>query len=114
MINKFSILSVLGTFLLLSTLPPAQATTPSTPNTTPAGAGTILGTLEGAISFCTKIDAQSVPLYKHIDEVFIDGQSSKEIWQVRYSDAYETAYGKTTKILKALTHDQALSTCKAH
>lgn len=113
MLNKSSVVSSLGAFLFLSILPTVQAATPST-NTTTLGAGSILGTLEGAISFCTKIDAQSVPVYRHLDEVLIDGQSSKAIWQVRYSPAYEDAYGQTTKTLKALSHDQALATCRAH
>ena len=97
-----------GAFLLFAVLSPAKAAP------APPSGGSILGTVEGVISFCTKIDASSVSSYKKVDEFMIDGQSSKAIWQIRDSEAYESAYGQVTKTLKALPHNQALATCKAH
>ena len=97
-----------GVYLLFSTVSPAKAAP------APPSGGSILGTVEGVISFCTKMDAQSVSSYKRVDELMIDGQSSKAIWQLRDSDAYEKAYGQVVKDLKGLSSKDALATCKAH
>lgn len=106
--KKCIIFGCFGVYLLFSTVSPAKAAP------APPSAGSTLGTVEGVISFCTKIDAQSVASYKRADELMIDGQSHKAIWDVRYSEAYENAYGQVVKELKSLSPKDALATCKAH
>jgi hypothetical protein len=109
MVKKCSIVLGLGTFLLLSTLPSAQAAAPKLPND-----GAFLGTVEGALSSCSKIKAQALPSYRQLDLLLTSGQSANAIAQVRNSHAYESAYQQVIKSLKALPANEASAACSGH
>ena|SRR5215469_9718641 len=114
MVKKSFVVTGLGMFLFLSIVPQVKAATANTTTTSTSAAGSLLGLVEGVNSFCQKIDSQSASSYRQLDEVLIDGQSSKAIAQVRNSDAYHQAYGQVVEKLKELSSKNALAVCKAH
>jgi hypothetical protein len=106
--QKISVVSALGAFLSLSMLSPAQTAAATT------SAGTMLGSLEGAFNFCSKVNPQAAPKYKLFDQLLTNGESAKAIAQVRNSDAYEDAYQQISRKLKALPAREALAVCSVH
>ncbi len=115
MIKKIPVVLSLGAFLLLSPLPRAHAATPAkTPAPANPGDGTLLGTLEGAISFCTKGNPNALPSYKQVDRFLTETQGAKAIAQIRTTDSYEDAYEQVVKLLKGLTAKEAAAACSGH
>jgi hypothetical protein len=97
-----------GVILLASTLAPAQ-----TAFTDTAGAS-LLGVVEGAMNFCSKVSSGSASGYKQIDQIFLQGQSEKTIEQVRESGAYTSSFNQTKKLLQGLSSTDASAVCNAH
>lgn len=122
MVRNCSIASGLGILLFASILSPAQTATPIRVGSSPVGVpastlsadSSILGLVEGVIHFCGELNPKSVSTYKRFQELLTVGQSAKAISQARDSEAYEDAYGKVSKELKALPVKEALSECNAH
>jgi hypothetical protein len=107
---KFSVVSCLGAFLLL--------TMPSPAKTAPASAtssdGQLLGMIEGVVHFCDHANSRSASSYKLVDQLFTSGQSAKALAHVRNADPYESAFAQIDKQLKALPAQEALAVCNAH
>ena len=108
MVKNCFIVSGLGTFLFVSMLSPAK---PAPAKITP---GTVLGSLEGTLNFCAKVDPPAAPIYKSLGQLIINRQSAKAIAEVRRSDAYEDAYQQISTKLQSLPANQAQATCNAH
>lgn len=98
----------LGVILLTSTLASAQAASTDT-----SGAS-LLGVVEGAMNFCSKVSSGAASGYKQIDQIFLQGQSEKAIEQVRGSVAYSSSFNQTKKLLQGLSPADALAVCNAH
>lgn len=97
-----------GVILLTSSLAPAQ-----TASTDTAGAS-LLGVIEGAMNFCSKISPGTPSGYKQIDQILLQGQSEKTVSQLRQSSAYTNSLNQTKKLLQGLSPADALAVCKAH
>lgn len=106
MLKKCFLISALGVFLVLPTLPAKTAPT------NPSDSAT-LANVEGVLSFCSKVDSQSTIAitYKQVDQLITNNIGAPTIAQLRNSDAYESAYQQVTKTLKALPAKQALAAC---
>jgi hypothetical protein len=116
--KKFYFVCCFGAFLLLPVLSPAQkATTNASANTTPttnASGDSLLGTIEGVVYFCDKVNRNSASGYKQIDHLLVDGQTAKTLNQIRNSDAYESTITQTNRLLGRLPAKEALAVCNAH
>jgi len=138
MLKKYFVVCGLGAFLFTSMLSHARAV-PSTQNPVPTpsnrvlgtshpvkgplgfapapaipSAGTIIGSLEGTLAFCTSVNPQGAAGYNLIDQLITNGQSAGAVAQVRSSNAYEIAYGQITKQLRAYPRARAIAECKPH
>jgi hypothetical protein len=87
-------------------------------NFTPRGplpsAGTIIGSLEGTLAFCTSANPQGAASYDAFDQLITNGQSASAMAELRNSDSYERAYRQITKQLRALSPAEAVAECKPH
>lgn len=97
-----------GVILLTSTLAPAQNASTDT------GGASLLGVVEGAMSFCSKVNPGTPSGYKQIDQVFLHGQSEKTLEQVRESSAYTASFNQTKKLLQGLSPADASAVCNTH
>lgn len=97
-----------GVILLTSTLASAQTAS------TDASSASLLGVVEGAMNFCSKVSPGTPSGYKQIDQVFLQGQSEKTTEKVRESSAYTTSFNQTKKLLQGLSSADALAVCNAH
>jgi hypothetical protein len=113
MVKKISIVAGFGAFLLVSSLAPAQKTQ-KTPSTSTSSDGTVLGVLDGVVSFCAKVSPGSASTYRELSQFITNGQSAQAVTQVRDSDLYQKAYQQVGKDLKTLSANDAVAACNAH
>jgi hypothetical protein len=104
MLNKISIVGGLG--LVLSTLAAAQKA-PAPPT-----AASLLGTIDGTVNFCTKVNPKSAAKFKEMGQLITNGQSDEAIAQIRDSKEYKDTLDQTSKKLAALSTKEAAETCK--
>ena len=112
MVKKISIVAGFGAFLLVSSLAPAQKT--PKPSTSTSSDGTVLGVLDGVVSFCAKVSPGSASTYRELSQFITNGQSAQAVTQVRDSDLYQKAYQQVGKDLKTLSANDAVAACNAH
>ncbi len=79
-----------------------------------ASGNSLLGLLEGAISFCGKISPGSPSIYRQVDVLLTSGASAQALAQARNSDDYGRAFKQTTDELRGLPASQALAECSSH
>lgn len=80
----------------------------------PTSGNSMLGMLEGAISFCSKISAGSPAGYVQMDQVFTNGQNSQTLTQARNSSDYKASFSQIVAQLGGLTSSQASAQCASH
>jgi hypothetical protein len=78
------------------------------------GGDSLLGLLEGAISFCGTISAGSPAGYRQMDLLYTSGQTSRDLQKVRGSDDYKSAYNQTQQQLQGLSKPNAVSVCNSN
>ena len=138
MLKKYFVVCGLGAFLFTSMSSHAKAV-PATENPVPApthrvlgtshpvqgplgfapgpaipSVGTIIGSLEGTLAFCTSVNPQGAAGYNLIDQLITNGQSAGAVAQVRSSNAYEIAYIQITNQLRSYPRSKAIAECKPH
>ena len=102
MLKKISIVG--GSGLLLSVLVPAQ--------TAPPTFGELLGTVEGTMNFCAKINPKSAAKYKEMSQIVTNGHSEELVAEIRESKEYKDTVDQVSKKLGALSAKEAAATCK--
>jgi len=78
------------------------------------GGDSLLGLLEGAISFCGTISAGSPAGYRQMDLLYTSGQTSRDLQKVRGSNDYKSAYSQTQQQLQGLSNPNAVSVCNSN
>lgn len=104
MVRKISILSSASVFLVLSLLAPAQ-TAPATPN------DSILGTLEGVLDFCGKVNPTASSTYQQLDALLTNGLTPASVTQSRKNQDYKNSHAKISQQLGELSKKQAVDSC---
>jgi len=107
MMKKISFVSGIGAFLFLSLLAPAQTAT--THLSAPA-----LGTFEGMLSFCGKVNPQSADKYNELVKNLTKDQTADALAEMRNSQEYKDSLDQISAQLGELSNKDALETCKVH
>jgi hypothetical protein len=102
MLRKIAIVSGLG--VLLSILAPAQ--------TAPPTFAELLGTLDGTVNFCTKVNPKSAAKYREMVQLVTNGHSDELIAEIREGKEYKGTVDQISKKLGALSPKEASATCK--
>jgi hypothetical protein len=105
MMKKISFVSGIGAFLFLSLLLPAQ--------TAPAQlSGPTLGTLEGMLKFCGKVNPQAADKYQDMIKRLTKDQPEDKLAELRDSQEYKDSLDQIGKQLGELSTEDAIATCK--
>lgn len=80
----------------------------------PTSGNSMLGMVEGAISFCSKVSSGTPSGYIQVDQLLTSSQSVQTLSQVRNSSDYQASFSQIFDQLGALTPSQASAQCTSH
>jgi hypothetical protein len=71
------------------------------------------GKLEGAVSFCSKVNPESAAKYQEVGKLFVRDVPEKELTEARKTAEYKDAYELSGAELRKMPKSRAIEACSA-